>query len=78
MGKSSRNAMSKGEFVMRQSVAVGELKYQRTVIGYHGCDESVARNVLLLDGGLPHAGAAPSHFLIPTGELEIGDHEESR
>jgi hypothetical protein len=32
---------------MRQSAAVGELKYQRTVVGYHGCDESVARNVLL-------------------------------
>lgn len=32
---------------MWQSGAVGELKYQRTVIGYHGCDESVVRNVLL-------------------------------
>ncbi len=32
---------------MRHSAAVGDLKYQRTVIGYHGCDESVARNVLL-------------------------------
>ena len=26
---------------------VGDLKYQRTVIGYHGCDESVANAVLL-------------------------------
>lgn len=26
---------------------VGELKYQRTVIGYHGCDDAVARRVLL-------------------------------
>jgi hypothetical protein len=26
---------------------VSELKYQRTVVGYHGCDESVVRNVLL-------------------------------
>jgi hypothetical protein len=32
---------------MRQSAAVGELKYQRTVIGYHGCDKAVARIVLL-------------------------------
>ena len=28
-------------------MVVGELKYQRTVIGYHGCDQSVARKVLL-------------------------------
>src|SRR5580658_3697819 len=26
---------------------MGDLKYQRTVIGYHGCDESVVRDVLL-------------------------------
>src|SRR5580658_4013425 len=32
---------------MRQSADVGDLKYQRTVIGYHGCDESVLRDVLL-------------------------------
>lgn len=32
---------------MRQSVAVGDLTYQRTVIGYHGCDESLVKNVLL-------------------------------
>jgi hypothetical protein len=36
-----------GGNVAGQSSAVGELKYQRTVIGYHGCDQSVARNVLL-------------------------------
>ena len=29
------------------SVDVDELKYQRTVIGYHGCDDAVARRVLL-------------------------------
>jgi hypothetical protein len=33
--------------VMRQSVAVGGLNYQRTIIGYHGCDESVVRDVLV-------------------------------
>jgi hypothetical protein len=32
---------------MRHSAAVGDLKYQRTIIGYHGCDESVVRDVLL-------------------------------
>jgi len=32
---------------VRQCVRVGDLKYQRTVIGYHGCDESVANAVLL-------------------------------
>ena len=32
---------------MRQYVGVGDLKYQRTVIGYHGCDESVTIGVLL-------------------------------
>ena len=26
---------------------MGDLKYQRTVIGYHGCDESVVKDVLL-------------------------------
>lgn len=26
---------------------MGDLKYQRTVIGFHGCDEAVARNALL-------------------------------
>lgn len=30
-----------------QFVVVGDLKYQRTVVGYHGCDESVVRDVLL-------------------------------
>jgi len=29
------------------SVRVGELKYQRSVIGYHGCDEAVVHGVLL-------------------------------
>jgi hypothetical protein len=33
--------------VTRQSAAVGDLKYQRTVIGYHGCEESVVKDVLL-------------------------------
>jgi hypothetical protein len=28
---------------------VGDLKYHRTIIGYHGCDESVVRDVLLRD-----------------------------
>jgi len=32
---------------MLQSAGVGDLKYQRTVIGYHGCDESVVKDVLL-------------------------------
>ncbi len=36
-----------GKVVAWQSVAVGELKYQRTVVGYHGCDESVVGDVLL-------------------------------
>jgi hypothetical protein len=26
---------------------MGDLKYQRTVVGYHGCDESVLKDVLL-------------------------------
>jgi hypothetical protein len=26
---------------------MSDLKYQRSVIGYHGCDESVMKNVLL-------------------------------
>jgi hypothetical protein len=33
--------------VMRQSAVMGELKCQRTVIGYHGCEESVVRGALL-------------------------------
>jgi len=34
---------------------VGELKYQRSVIGYHGCDEAVVRNVLLKGKKLKHS-----------------------
>jgi hypothetical protein len=34
---------------------VGDLKYQRTIIGYHGCDELVAKGVLLKGKQLKHS-----------------------
>ena len=34
---------------------VSELKYQRAVVGYHGCDESVVRNVFLRGKKLTHS-----------------------
>jgi hypothetical protein len=34
---------------------VGDLKYQRTIIGYHGCDELVAKGVLLKGKRLNHS-----------------------
>jgi hypothetical protein len=40
---------------MGQSMNVSELKYQRTVMGYHGCDASVVADVLLRGKKLKHS-----------------------